>query len=189
MNVNWVTFLENLVKIAGVAGFVLSIALAVIEWQKNKTKFSIWKLYLIPVGIDPALCDAAAWLDMTLVNRSANPVSIVGVDMKIGKIVIGNTESIYRYEYLDDLPVSFSVGTPLPFHLSAYDARKLVVAIPHQPIVQELLRLFGDGKKDLQVRLIFHTSKSSVSVRTECQKLDRNAYLQHRIAVEKASIH
>ena len=186
-SIDWALTLSTIVDICGVLGFILSIIVAVFGFRRYVLNVTAADVRIIPAG---ETRDAAFWIDAIIVNSSELPLSIIDVFVRIDGKRIKCCDSIYRFskDYSDGVSVSFSVATPLPFHLLPYHANRLVVAIPRQQTaLKQILQAEEHGREPV-VDLIFRTSRRDVRTRQPVRFVSTNAYLTYRAAAEKVSL-
>lgn len=129
-----------LVDIAGILGFILSLALAAYEISRNRLRMSIASI----VFIDAALFPDSFFLKFRITNRTTLPFTLNSVAVKTvdGLCFMSQTVRTFRQEPTADKlavrPVVFSQEFPVRF--DSCEARDILIELPRQPLWSEGLQ-------------------------------------------------
>ena len=172
--------------------FLLSLVLAIIEICKYELRMQAVNPRIIPITIPPEYIDAGYWIDVVITNSSALPVAITKAAIIVDDVEIDTLPSVYRWKEefpAEDVVVNFAVSTLLPIPLQAYDAKRLVFAIPRQSIPQELMCTHRDPASPeselVKINLVLLTSRGRMALPIECSVLEQEPYLRYRVACER----
>ena len=191
---------------AGVAGFGLSMCIAICQLWKNRLKVSLENCVLI----DPATSGQFTFFLLCLCNKTAVPFTLtdICIDDASGGPPVPRQKSVFTYKTSGGerkLPVGPVVLSPVfPVRFDSYAAEVLLIQVQSQRINTKYLHP-GDSnhspegrpcklrrsicrryKRQPQPRLILHTSRGRHAVALEIQSLECMDWLE-QYAVQKAA--
>ena len=183
---------ELLSSILGIAGFTLSLALAIREWFKARVRFKAVD------GNWISFAPRCYVLDFVLVNRTHSVVSVIGADVMIGESSV--SASRYATELFttavtvdgvcDESTRKFIISTEFPFLLAPCECARLTLQFDHDQ-VSHLLCTQSQGRPDQSVsggdfeaaRLFLHTAGRGVKLRVPCKQMERSDWCKQALNV------
>ena len=200
----WLT-LKNLVDVAGIAGFLMSIILAILQFRANRLRVSAMECTLI----ETTHARDSVFLYVCLNNKTRQPFSLVDVCIdaggKLGEIPVKKTVRTYPKgdpgKRAPTGPVVLSPAFPVRFDSYAAEVFLFEVARQHIDIKSFHLDAPVDSQAELpyrqsprthrpckhrpRIRLKLYTSRGRLSVSAQIASVQGWEWLE-RYAVQKA---
>ena len=201
----WMTRIDW-VDAAGIAGFILSLCIAVSQLWKNRLKISLQNCVLI----DPKTSGRFTFFLLCLCNKTAVPFSLTDIYIDDGtkNPPVPRQRSIFTYRNLgneEKLPVGPVVlSQAFPVRFDSYAAEVLLIQVPSQNIDMRYLhpdalshsqtgpihKLFLQTRNRYMHRprpqLVLHTSRGLRVIALDIQSVENMDWLE-QYAVQKAA--
>lgn len=177
----------------GIAGFVLSLSLAAVEWRRQHAALTVSVPELCPLSMRR---DKGHLLfRCALVNRSSLPISVYDVSLRprgVSQLLYPIRDECIPLASSRDSTVEPMLSTPLPITLAPYESQDIALVFPYDwPLLpQSFHRLAADNLpgsvsvpdlEPIRLRLRLDTSRRRV-VRSISAKPQARAILLCRLS-------
>lgn len=193
------TITITLAEIVGIAGFLLSLCLAIHQWKASRITVEISNMTVISSKAQKI----GPYLEFTVANKSSLPLSIYSVDLELGEcLYTARTRSFSyfnsRFERREDKGPGFIVERPglalfyarfKPVHLAAYQSTQVYVELdppPQQSETPHLLSLDNEPiYRPSQAVLHLFTSRHHLEIETSYTHIDGDTEIDNWLSDRK----
>ena len=196
----------SLADVIGILGFLLSLTTALVLWRKNRVKADVSDVVVTTVYVNKV----GPFLEFTVVNKSALPVSIHAVDLEMNGFLykhrVSNyssfTSRFYREEVREPSAIRIRPGIQInlarfrPILLDAYQSTRIYTellfqnkdhSIPH-PLANNVQEPPDESHIGKYITLHLYTSRKKLRIDAQANLVDYEKWMIERTKILESEV-